>query len=155
MTDHPHFDAQGSARMVDVSAKEETERAATAEALILLSDDTREALFSGTLAKGDALAVARVAAIGAAKRTSELVPLCHPLPLTSVIVDVEATDGGARVEVTATTIGRTGVEMEAITGAAMGAVTIYDMVKSRDRGAEIGPVRLLRKSGGKSGEWVR
>jgi cyclic pyranopterin phosphate synthase len=141
--------------MVDVSGKPETRRVAVAEAVIRLSQSTRQALFEGQLAKGDALAAARIAAIGAAKKTSDLVPLCHPLPLTSVDVEIEETDVGARVEVTASTLGRTGVEMEAITGAALGAITIYDMVKSLDRGAEVGPVRLVSKTGGKSGDWSR
>jgi cyclic pyranopterin phosphate synthase len=150
-----HLDEKGAARMVDVSGKPETRRVAVAEAVIRLSQSTRQALFEGQLAKGDALAAARIAAIGAAKKTSDLVPLCHPLPLTSVDVEIEETDVGARVEVTASTLGRTGVEMEAITGAALGAITIYDMVKSLDRGAEVGPVRLVSKTGGKSGDWSR
>jgi cyclic pyranopterin phosphate synthase len=150
-----HLDEKGAARMLDVSGKPETRRVAVAEAVIRLSQSTRQALFEGQLAKGDALAAARIAAIGAAKKTSDLVPLCHPLPLTSVDVEIEETDVGARVEVTASTLGRTGVEMEAITGAALGAITIYDMVKSLDRGAEVGPVRLVSKTGGKSGDWSR
>lgn len=141
--------------MVDVSAKPETERSATAEALVTLSPEARSALFSGDLPKGDALAAIRIAAIGGAKRTSELIPLCHPIPLVSISADVESTEDGARVTVTVKSVGRTGVEMEAITGAAVGAVTLYDMVKSVDRAAEIGPIRLLAKSGGKSGEWAR
>jgi len=154
-TGSSHLDEMGSARMVDVSAKPETERSATAEAFVALSPEARTALFGGTLPKGDALAVTRIAAIGGAKRTAELIPLCHPIPITAVQADVEQVDVGARVVVTVRTVGRTGVEMEAITGAAVGAVTIYDMVKSIDRSAEIGPVRLLSKSGGKSGEWNR
>ena len=155
MSELTHFDDKGNARMVDVSGKEPTRREATAEAMVAMSPETQEALFGGTLPKGDAIAVARVAAIQAAKRTAELIPLCHPLPLTSVDVAVDRVDGGAQVTVTAATTAQTGVEMEAITAAAIGAVTIYDMVKGVERGVEIGPVRLLRKSGGKSGEWHR
>jgi cyclic pyranopterin phosphate synthase len=155
MTELSHLDDQGRARMVDVSAKPETERTATAEACITMSATTRDAVFAGTLPKGDAVAVARVAAITGAKRTPDLIPLCHPLPLTGVHAAVEPTESGARIVVTASTVGRTGVEMEAITGAAIGAVTLYDMIKGLDRGAEIGPIRLLAKRGGASGEWTR
>ena len=155
MTESSHLDAAGRARMVDVSAKPETERSATAEALVTMSGAAADAVFSGTLPKGDALALVRVAAITGAKRTPDLVPLCHPLPLTGVTADVERTADGARITVSASTVGRTGVEMEAITGAALGAVTLYDMIKGIDRGASIGPVRLLSKKGGASGEWTR
>lgn len=155
MTEPTHIDERGNARMVDVSAKPETERVAVAEAIIVMSDEARRALFGGTLPKGDALAVARIAAINGAKRTSELVPLCHPLPITGIAVTVEEHPTGARVEVTVSTVGRTGVEMEAITGASLGVIAIYDMIKAVDRAAEIGPVRLVSKSGGKSGEWSR
>jgi cyclic pyranopterin phosphate synthase len=150
-----HLDDQGRPRMVDVGSKEESERVAVAEAFVTLADDTRAALFSGTLPKGDALAVARLAAITGAKRTSDLVPLCHPIAITGIEADVEQVDTGARVVVTVRTVGRTGVEMEAITGAAIGAITLYDMIKALERGAEIGPVRLLSKSGGRSGTWSR
>jgi cyclic pyranopterin phosphate synthase len=150
-----HIDDEGRARMVDVGAKPPTDRVATAEAEIRLSHQTREALFSGGLPKGDARAVARIAAIGAVKRTAELIPLCHPIQVTGVDADVVEMPDGARVEVTVRTTGPTGVEMEAMTGAAIGAVTLYDMIKGLDRGAEIGPVRLLAKSGGRSGEWRR
>lgn len=150
-----HLDDEGRAHMVDVGAKAVTERTATAEAVVSMASETRHALFGGSLPKGDAVAVTRVAAIMAAKRTSELVPLCHPLDLTSIEVEVESVGVGARIEVTCRTSGRTGVEMEAMTGASIGAVTLYDMIKGVDRGAEIGPVRLLHKSGGKSGEWSR
>ncbi|MCJ7726520.1 MAG: cyclic pyranopterin monophosphate synthase MoaC [Acidimicrobiia bacterium] len=150
-----HLDDEGRARMVDVGGKPPTDRQATAEALILLEPATRKALFSGGLPKGDARAVARVAAIQGVKRTSDLVPLCHPIPLTGVDVDISETPDGARIEVTVRTTAPTGVEMEAMTGAALGAITIYDMVKGIDRGAQIGPVRLLAKSGGKSGVWTR
>lgn len=155
MAESSHLDDEGRVRMVDVSGKPETERAATAEALVTLSPQAADALFGGGLPKGDALAAVRIAAIGGAKRTSELIPLCHPIPLVSVTADVEPVAGGARVTVTAKSVGRTGVEMEAMTGAAVGAVTLYDMVKGIDRSAEIGPIRLLSKSGGKSGDWSR
>jgi cyclic pyranopterin phosphate synthase len=141
--------------MVDVSGKPETERSATAEAFVVLSPKAKAALFGGKLPKGDALAATRLAAIGGAKRTSDLIPLCHPIPIAAIEADIEEVDAGARIIVTVKTVGRTGVEMEAVTGAVLGAVTVYDMVKSIDRSAEIGPVRLLAKSGGRSGEWVR
>ena len=155
MSELTHLDDTGAARMVDVGGKEATRREATAEAVVAMSDETRTALFGGELPKGDAIAVARVAAIMGAKRTSELVPLCHPLAISSVDVTVEEVPEGARLEVTVTTTGPTGVEMEAMTGAAVGAVTIYDMVKGIERGVEIASVRLLAKSGGRSGEWRR
>lgn len=155
MTELSHLDDQGRAHMVDVSAKPETERTATAEALVATAAATRDAVFGGTLPKGDAIAVVRVAAITGAKRTPELIPLCHPLPITGITAEVERTETGARIVVTVSTVGRTGVEMEAITGAAIGAVTLYDMIKGLDRGAEIGPIRLLAKRGGASGEWTR
>ena len=150
-----HVDDEGHARMVDVSAKSETMRSAIAEAHVRMSPAVVEQLFAGELPKGDALGVVRVAAIMAAKRTPELVPLAHPLPLDSVAVDVERVDDGARIVVTAVVTAKTGVEMEAITGAAVGAVTLYDMVKGLDKGVEIGPIRLLAKTGGKSGDWSR
>ncbi|MDJ0496784.1 MAG: cyclic pyranopterin monophosphate synthase MoaC [Acidimicrobiia bacterium] len=150
-----HLDDQGNARMVDVGAKDATVRVAVAEAVVTLSDTVRTRLFAGDLPKGDALGVARVAAIMAAKQTANLVPLCHPIPIDGIDVVVEECSAGARVEVTARTSAKTGIEMEAMTAAAIGALTIYDMVKGLDRGAEIGPVRLLRKSGGKSGDWQR
>ena len=155
MADSSHLDEQGRARMVDVGGKAVTERRAVAEALVTLTEQTRAAVFAGSLPKGDALATARIAAIQAAKRTADLIPLCHPLPLASVDVEIDATPDGARVVVTATTAARTGVEMEAMTAAAVGALTLYDMVKGLDRGAEIGPVRLVAKSGGASGDWSR
>jgi cyclic pyranopterin phosphate synthase len=141
--------------MVDVGAKATTDREAVAEAVVVLSEATLSVLTDGTLPKGDAVAVARVAAIQAAKRTADLIPLCHPLPLSAVEVDIEEIEVGVRLTVTVRTTDRTGVEMEALTGASVGALTIYDMVKGLERGAEIGPVRLLRKSGGASGEWER
>ena len=155
MDDLTHLDDRGRVRMVDVGGKDATDREATAEAVITMADTTRAALFSGGLPKGDAAAAARVAAIMGAKRTPDLVPLCHPIALSSVEVEVEEIRHGARVVVTARSTGRTGVEMEALTGAALGAITVYDMIKGVDRGAEIGPVRLLAKAGGKSGTWKR
>jgi cyclic pyranopterin phosphate synthase len=141
--------------MVDVGDKPETERQAEAEALVRMAPATREALFGGDLPKGDALAAARLAGIMAAKRTAELIPLCHPLPIEGLWVEVEEAETGARVVARASTIARTGVEMEAMTAAAVAALTIYDMVKGLERGVEVGPVRLLAKKGGKSGPWSR
>jgi cyclic pyranopterin monophosphate synthase len=155
MTEMSHLDEEGRAHMVDVGAKDITERTATAEALVALTDEVRRAVFDGGLPKGDALAVVRLTAIMAAKRTPDLIPLCHPLPITSITVDVAEVDTGARIEVTVKASARTGVEMEAMTAAAIGAVGLYDMVKGLDHGATIGPVRLLHKGGGKSGEWRR
>jgi cyclic pyranopterin phosphate synthase len=150
-----HLDEQGRAHMVDVGSKPPTDREATAESFVAMLAETRSALFGGGLPKGDAVAVARLAAIGAVKRTADLVPLCHPLMVSGIDVSVDPAEDGARIEVTVRTTGRTGVEMEAMTGAAIGAVALYDMIKGVDRGAEIGPVRLLAKSGGRSGEWRR
>jgi cyclic pyranopterin phosphate synthase len=150
-----HLDEQGRAHMVDVGSKPPTDREATAESFVAMLPETRSALFGGGLPKGDAVAVARLAAIGAVKRTADLVPLCHPLMVSGIDVSVDPAEDGARIEVTVRTTGRTGVEMEAMTGAAIGAVALYDMIKGVDRGAEIGPVRLLAKSGGRSGEWRR
>jgi cyclic pyranopterin phosphate synthase len=141
--------------MVDVGDKAATRRRAVAEAFLSMSEDTRAALFGGELVKGDALAVARVAGIQAAKRTSDLIPLCHPLALTHAAVDIEQSEDGARVSVRVETTGPTGVEMEALTAASVTALSLYDMVKSMERGVEIGPVRLLEKSGGRSGRWQR
>jgi cyclic pyranopterin phosphate synthase len=150
-----HLDEQGRARMVDVGAKDPTVRIAVAEAVVALSPEVRDRLFAGDLPKGDAVAVARVAAIMGAKQTPSLIPLCHPIPIDAIDVAIEPVTAGARIEVTARTHARTGIEMEAMTAAALGAVTLYDMVKGLDRGAEIGPVRLLEKSGGRSGRWRR
>ncbi len=155
MAELSQLDDAGRARMVDVSGKEATARRAVAEALVAMAPATRAALFAGELPKGDAVAVARVAAIMAAKRTPELVPLCHPLPLSSVEVAIDEVDAGARIEATVATTAPTGVEMEALTAAAVGALTLYDMVKGVERGVEIGPVRLVHKSGGRSGTWER
>ena len=150
-----HLNEDGNARMVDVGAKDETARTAIAEALVVMPAAVTDRLFAGDLPKGDALGVARVAAILAAKQTSALGPLCHPIPIDRVDVEISQVSDGARVVVTAGTTAKTGIEMEAMTAAAIGAVAIYDMVKGLDRGVEIGAVRLLHKSGGKSGDWSR
>jgi indole-3-glycerol phosphate synthase len=150
-----HLDAEGRARMVDVSDKQETDRVAIAGARVVMRAETLERIRSGDVAKGDVLAVARLAGIMAAKRTAELIPLCHPLALTSVKVDLECVSERSAVEITATCKlhGRTGVEMEALTAASVAALTVYDMCKAVDRGMVVTDLRLLRKSGGKSGNW--
>ena len=150
-----HVDETGAARMVDVGEKGTTRREATAECLVRMAPATVAAVRDASLAKGDALQVARVAAIMAAKRTPELIPLCHPLPITAVDVDFDLRDDGVRVEVTARVTGQTGVEMEALTGAAVAGLTLIDMVKAVEKGVAIEGVRLLRKSGGRSGTWER
>lgn len=156
MTDElTHMDEAGNVRMVDVGEKPPTARRAVAEATVLMAPSTRERLFADDLPKGDAVATVRIAAIQGAKQTSSLVPLCHPLPIESVSVTVEPTAEGAVITVTATVTAKTGIEMEAMTGAAIGAVALYDMIKGVDRGSQIGAVRLLEKSGGRSGEWRR
>jgi len=141
--------------MVDVGAKPETRREATAECLVRMLPATLQALRDAQLAKGDALGVARVAGILAAKKTSELIPLCHPLPITSVGVNFELLDSGVRVLATARVTGRTGVEMEALTAAAVAGLTLVDMVKGVEPGVWLENVRLLEKSGGRSGTWKR
>ena len=150
-----HLDDRGNAHMVDVGDKLPTRRRAVAESVVSMSDEARSLLFGGGLAKGDALAVARVAGIMGAKRTPDLIPLCHPIGLDSVTVDIAETDTGARIEVTCEIEAKTGVEMEAMTGASVAALALYDMVKGIDRGVVIGPVQLLAKSGGRSGDWTR
>jgi len=150
-----HLDDSGRAHMVDVGAKPVTKRRAVAEAVIMMSPDVKKSLFGGSLPKGDALAVTRVAAIMGAKQTPGLIPLCHPIGLDSVSVEIVESDVGARIEVTCEVEARTGVEMEAMTGASVGALALYDMIKGLDRGAEVTAVRLLSKSGGRSGEWTR
>jgi cyclic pyranopterin monophosphate synthase len=151
-----HFDAQGQAHMVDVSAKSETHRVARASGVIRMLPATLALIEGGTAKKGDVIGVARVAAIQAAKRTSELIPLCHPLPITRVTVEFEIDTAAASVRCTAQveTLGRTGVEMEALTAVQIGLLTVYDMCKAADRGMVMGEIRVLHKSGGKSGEWV-
>jgi cyclic pyranopterin phosphate synthase len=155
----PHLDEHGAARMVDVTAKAVTTRSATARCRVTVSTEVAGLLHDGLLPKGDALAVARIAAIQAAKRTSELIPLCHPIAIHGVDVDIAVVDAaaGAHVEilVTVRTADRTGVEMEALTAAAVGGLSIIDMVKGRDRSAAIGEVVLLEKLGGRSGHWTR
>ena len=141
--------------MVDVTAKSETVRLARAETLVDMSADTVRLLRERQLPKGDALEVARIAEIQAGKKTSELIPLCHPLALTHLDVSIEITKSGARVESVARTKGETGVEMEALTAATVAALTLYDMCKAVEKGITIGPVRLLEKLGGKSGHWKR
>jgi len=141
--------------MVDVTEKSETVRVARAEASVEMSPATVKLLRNRTLPKGNPLEVARIAGIQAGKKTSELIPLCHPLPLTHLDVSIEVIDSGARIEAVARTKAETGVEMEAMTAAAVAALTLYDMCKAAEKGISIGPVRLLEKSGGKSGHWSR
>jgi cyclic pyranopterin phosphate synthase len=150
-----HFDAAGKAAMVDVTAKPETERTATARARIVMQPATLALIQAGSAAKGDVLGVARLAGIMAAKRTAELIPLCHPLPLTQVTVELTPDPAANAVEIAATvrTAGRTGVEMEALTAASVAALTIYDMCKAVDRGMRIEGLRVTHKAGGKSGEF--
>ncbi|ASN51637.1 cyclic pyranopterin monophosphate synthase MoaC [Sinomonas sp. R1AF57] len=149
-----HVRADGSAHMVDVSAKPETTREATAQAVLTTTPQVIELLAEGGLPKGDALAVARVAGIMAAKKTPELIPLCHPLPISKVTVDFELGTGSVRVVASVRTRGVTGVEMEALTAASVAALGVYDMVKAVDRHAVISDIRVLAKSGGKSGDWA-
>ncbi len=148
-----HFDAAGQAHMIDVAGKAVTKRVARAEGRIAMQPETLAAVRAGTARKGDVLGVARIAAILAAKRTAELIPLAHPLPLTHVSVDYSFEAAAVGIEVTAETLDRTGVEMEALTAVAVGLLTIYDMCKAVDRGMRIEGVRLLEKSGGKSGHF--
>jgi cyclic pyranopterin phosphate synthase len=151
-----HFDTQGQAHMVDVAAKEVTHRVARASGLIRMRPATLQLIETGSARKGDVLGVARIAAIQGAKRTADLVPLCHPLPITRVAVDLEIDHAAGAVRCTAQveTLGRTGVEMEALTAVQVGLLTVYDMCKAVDRGMVMGDIRLLKKSGGRSGDWV-
>jgi cyclic pyranopterin monophosphate synthase len=153
MTKLSHFDSEGQARMVDVSAKSETRREAVAAAFVELSEEVLRALPENP--KGNPLEVARFAGIQAAKQTSALIPMCHPLPLSFVDVQASVVDGGVSIEATAATVAGTGVEMEAMVAASVAALTVYDMTKALDKGIRIRDVVLLRKSGGKSGEYVR
>jgi cyclic pyranopterin phosphate synthase len=148
-----HYDAAGSPRMVDVSAKAETHRTARAHAFVRMAPAVLKALPRNP--KGNPLEIARIAGIAAAKRTSELIPLCHPLMLTHTDVDVAAEKGGVRIVARAATTAQTGVEMEALTAASVAALTIYDMTKALDKSIEIGEIYLLEKTGGKSGDFVR
>ena len=152
-----HVDESGAARMVDVSTKPETARSARATGSIRMRPATLQAIRSNQVAKGDVIAVARVAGVMAAKRTSELVPLCHPLPLHDVQVTFTPDDDlpGLRVEATAKTVGRTGVEMEALTAVMVSLLTVYDMAKSLDREMVVSDISLVEKAGGKSGHWSR
>lgn len=157
MTDavFPHLTATGEARMVDVSAKEVTARSATAAGTVRLSADCVSALRDGALPKGDALAVARIAGIQGAKRTPDLIPLCHPLSISGVDVTAEVVDHGVDLTATVRTTDRTGVEMEALTAVSVAALTVVDMIKAVDREAVITDVRVLAKSGGRRGDWTR
>ena len=157
MSDLTHVDEAGRAAMVDVTDKADTDRVAIAAAFIALQPETLAAIAEGSIAKGDVMAAARIAGIMAAKKTSELIPLCHPLMLTGVTVEIAPREDGAglTIEATAKVRGPTGVEMEALTAASIAALTIYDMVKAVDREAVIGEIRLLAKSGGKSGDFAR
>jgi cyclic pyranopterin phosphate synthase len=155
MSGFTHFDEQGKARMVDVSGKEATERVATARGRVRLQPETLALIEQGQVAKGDVLSVARLAGIMGAKRTPDLIPLCHPLALSAVSVDLTLDRAGSAIEISATCrlVGRTGVEMEALTAVAVAALTVYDMCKSVDRGMVLTDIRLVQKSGGKSGSW--
>ncbi|MEC9033941.1 MAG: cyclic pyranopterin monophosphate synthase MoaC [Actinomycetota bacterium] len=155
MGDFTHLDDQGRARMVDVGDKASSRRKAIARAEIHMSPETIQALTQGGIPKGDVLAVARVAGIQAAKKTAELIPLCHPLPLTSVTVEFEIKEDRVEIESKAETFGQTGVEMEALTACSVAALTIYDMCKALDRMMVIESVALWEKEGGKSGDWKR
>ncbi|HEY4865061.1 MAG TPA: cyclic pyranopterin monophosphate synthase MoaC [Candidatus Dormibacteraeota bacterium] len=150
-----HLDDEGAARMVDVGAKPATSREAVAECVVRMAPETVRAVREATLAKGDAISVARVAGIMAAKRTPDLIPLCHPLPLSSVEVHFQLRENGVRIESRARVSGQTGVEMEALTAAAVAGLTLIDMVKAVEKGVYLESVRLLAKSGGKSGSWTR
>jgi cyclic pyranopterin phosphate synthase len=141
--------------MVDISGKTVTERVATASCLVRMEEATRDRILRGAVPKGDVIEVARIAGIMAAKKTSELIPLCHPIALTSVEVESREANGGIGVIATVRTTDRTGVEMEALTAVAIAGLTIYDMIKSLDRSAEVGEIRLLHKAGGRSGDWSR
>ncbi|HYE01357.1 MAG TPA: cyclic pyranopterin monophosphate synthase MoaC [Alphaproteobacteria bacterium] len=155
MTGLTHFDGEGRAVMVDVTAKDATDRVATARGTVTMRPETLALIQSGGMKKGDALAVARLAGIMAAKRTADLIPLCHPLPLTAVALDLRPDPARNAVEIEATVrvTGRTGVEMEALTAVSVAALTLYDMCKAVDRGMVLGDIRVVHKSGGKSGDW--
>jgi cyclic pyranopterin phosphate synthase len=151
----PHLDSAGHARMVDVSGKDVTARSARATGMVLLSPAAVAALREGTVPKGDALAVARIAAIQGAKRTPDLIPLCHPIGLHSVTVDLQVTSEGVRFSAEARTADRTGVEMEALTSVSVGALALIDMIKAVDPAAVITDIRVEEKTGGKTGHWRR
>ena len=151
-----HFDAHGQAHMVDVGGKSETQRVALASGIIRMQAATLALIQGGNVKKGDVIGVARIAAIQAAKRTAELIPLCHPLPITRVAVnfEIDAATSSVRCTAQVETFGRTGVEMEALTAVQIGLLTIYDMCKAADRGMVMGEIRVLEKHGGQSGDWV-
>lgn len=153
MTRPTHLDERGAASMVDIGAKPATQRRAVAGGRITMSPDALDAIRSGNAPKGDVLSTARIAGIMAAKRTADLIPLCHPLALTKVGVDFAWEEGGISVTATAQTTGPTGVEMEALTAASVALLTLYDMAKALDRAMILGDIRLLEKSGGQSGDW--
>lgn len=149
-----HLDERGAARMVDVSAKADTAREAVAEALVVMQPATLRLILEGAVPKGDVIAAARIAGIMAAKKTPDLIPLCHPLPITGAALEFEPlSDDTLRIEAAVRTTGKTGVEMEALTAAAVAALTIYDMCKAAEKGIRIEGLRLLEKRGGKSGDW--
>ncbi|MBC7814674.1 MAG: cyclic pyranopterin monophosphate synthase MoaC [Burkholderiales bacterium] len=151
-----HLDEQGAARMVDVGAKPDTERLAIAGGSVFMQPETLRLIREGAINKGDVLTIARIAGVMAAKRTSELIPLCHPLPLTHVDLDMRLDDqrSAVHIEATARTIGKTGVEMEALTAVTVAALTIYDMAKAVDRGMRLSDIRLLEKRGGQRGDYT-
>jgi len=153
--DFSHLDEHGRARMVDVGGKAPTVRVARAEAFVRMSPELAGKLKDRTLPKGDPFEIVRIAGIQAAKKTSDLIPLCHPLSLDQIDVRTEMTATGVRIETVARNSGRTGVEMEALVAASVAALALYDMCKGVDKGVEIGPIRLLEKTGGKSGSWKR
>lgn len=153
MTGLTHIDADGAARMVDVSAKAETKRTAVAEGRILIAPQALSAIREGSVKKGDVLAVARVAGIMAAKKTADLIPLCHPLPISGVTLDLDIEEDGVRATASVTTTYTTGIEMEALTAVSVALLTIYDMAKAMDRAMRIEGIRLLAKTGGRSGDW--
>ena len=155
MTKLSHLDSDGAAHMVDVSDKNISLRVAEASGLLTLSESTLDLLYSGGLPKGDALPVARIAAIQAVKKTPDLIPLCHPLMVDKVGVEMQRESGALRLSVTVRCSGRTGVEMEALTGVSVGLLALYDMIKAVEREARIEGIELVRKSGGKSGDWLR
>ncbi len=150
-----HFDAAGNAAMVDISAKPETSRVASAQVRVLMQPETAALIAGGGAKKGDVLGIARLAGIMASKRTADLIPLCHPLPIASAAVDLTLEADGVTITATIRTTGRTGVEMEALTAASVAALTVYDMVKAVDRGMRIDGLRVIHKSGGKSGEFTQ
>lgn len=150
-----HFDSAGNAAMVDVSAKPVTDRTATARVRVMMQPATLAMVRQGTAKKGDVLGAARIAGIMAAKRTAELIPLCHPLPISAVRLELSAEGEAVEIAATVRTTGQTGVEMEALTAASVAALTVYDMCKSVDRGMRIDALRLVHKAGGKSGEFTQ